>query len=720
MTAAALDPDFLDAAAGACDPARLAELWQAVPADMRTSVFTVATFPDRYRGAFTESGDRRVGVDLSALPETMQREIAWCVFKIAERGGIVRAEGMASLVKRLAEAVADAGLGAPESLLAWPASRWLREIALSVTRRSGKLPPPATMRHVREGLNRCCRLLWAGYDTRPWWQRELWDPTVDARIPLRRHEPLGTQTVYFRRITVPWLRQAVQWHLKTGLETGAITWSTAHLRNGTLAVFGEFLSARGQVPPWLADEPGAVRALMLDFLGHVRALKVERNGPTRGQPLSASRARSILGDAEEFYSFMSDNKGAAASALSEPGWLRLGPEHERFYRRGEKPRPPRCREDDRDVIGEQALAAIMAGTGMLGDPPSEGGLGDEQAMRILMLLARTGRRMHEILMLDRHPLTAIPGAAPASGADPGAFTARLRYQQTKIDGAPDTILVDAEVTAIIAAQQQWADRWFADRGAPGKTPKYLFLAARMNRNGDRPYSDSQLTEMLTRLGGKLGITDGAGRPVDFRRTHRFRHTRATSLLNAGVPIHVVQRYLGHLSPDMTMHYAKTLAETAEAEFLRYRKVTADARDLQASPRDLYDMLQLDKRTDRILPNGWCLLPPRQACDRGNACLTCGNFATDATFLPELRAQKDRTLTLIDTRQAAFTARTGAPMTPGNVWLEGRQRETAALDAIIAALDAPPGAGPGPAAVRGAGTSARADAVIARQDDRNAR
>jgi hypothetical protein len=134
------------------------------------------------------------------------------------------------------------------------------------------------------------------------------------------------------------------------------------------------------------------------------------------------------------------------------------------------------------------------------------------------------------------------------------------------------------------------------------------------------------------------------------------------------------------------------------------------------------MLQLDSRTDRVLPNGWCLLPPRQACDRGNACLTCGKFATDATFLPGLRAQKDRTLALIDSRQAAFTARTGAPMTPGNVWLDGRQREVGALDAIITALETTPEA---PESVRprvavGAGAAARADAVIARQDERRAR
>jgi hypothetical protein len=92
------------------------------------------------------------------------------------------------------------------------------------------------------------------------------------------------------------------------------------------------------------------------------------------------------------------------------------------------------------------------------------------------------------------------------------------------------------------------------------------------------------------------------------------------LLNAGVPLHVVQRYLGHLTPTMTMTYAQTLASTAEAEFLRYRKITADARDLEIDPRDLYDMLELDRRTDRILPHGWCLLPPRQMCLKGNACL----------------------------------------------------------------------------------------------------
>ena len=451
----------------------------------------------------------------------------------------------------------------------------------------------------------------------------------------------------------------------------------------------------------------------------MRASRASR-GPTAGQPVSAAHAKTVLVNVEQFYLFMHDHKDAAAAATGEPGWAELGAGHAGFYRNRELPRPAR-RDPALDIIDDTAMAKIMAGIGQLGGPAGDGGLDDPQAMRIMMLQARLGRRINEILMLDADPLLPL-ATSPQAAPEPGAMTARLRYQQTKIDGAPDTILVDAEIVAIIRAQQEWAATRLDERAAPGARPRYLFLGLLFNRNADRPYVAATLHKALTELARQLDIRDSAGRLVDFRRTHRFRHTRATSLLNAGVPIHVVQRYLGHLSPAMTMHYAQTLAETHQAEFLRYRKLTADGRDLQIGARDLYDMLQLDQRTDRILPNGWCLLPPRLSCDRGNACLTCDKFATDATFLPELRAQKDRTLALIETRQAAFTTRTGAPMTPGNVWLEGRQREAAALDAIITTLDARPetAAHGHPSAIRGAGVPARTDTAITRQEGRHAR
>src|SRR5260370_16648476 len=87
-----------------------------------------------------------------------------------------------------------------------------------------------------------------------------------------------------------------------------------------------------------------------------------------------------------------------------------------------------------------------------------------------------------------------------------------------------------------------------------------------------------------------------------------------------------------------MGYAATLASTAEREFLAMVKIGRDGRELGADRRDMLDMLQLDRRTDRILPNGYCLLPPVRSCDKGNACHGCDHFATDPSHLPEIRRQ----------------------------------------------------------------------------------
>jgi integrase len=672
---------------------------------MRLTYFTRDTVPEQYRDGLGQRRDRPLGVDLTGLPEPMRKELAWCIWRIIELGGRVYITHTRMLARWIADTVNDLGLRAPQSLSQMSTQDWLHKMTLSVRRRTGSLPGPATATNIREQLRRCHRLLAAAYDTRPWRLREVWDPNLDPRIPQRAHEPRGRNSINFERISTSWLRRGAQWYCKVGLETGALSWGTAQMRVDTLLDFDRFLGGRDVPGPWLADEPTGVRLLMLDYLAHVSTRRVERPGPTQGQPLSRSRVSALLCGVEQLYVFMHDNRDAAAAALSEPGWGRLGPHHAVFFRRGEKPGRLRGTREA-DVIDPDALTQIMAGIGMLATATEEGGLGDEQAMRILMLLARTGRRVSEICMLDREPLLALDMLPSATDAD--GFVARLHYQQTKIQGAPDTILVDRETVAIIRAQQQWADSARAGRG-PVTAPKYLFLAARNNRNGDRPYSDTRLRHLLTELPRRLDVRDSAGSFVDFQRTHRFRHTKATSLLNAGVPLHVVQRYLGHLTPEMTMVYAHTLASTHEAEFLRYRKLTADARELTIDPRDLYDMLALDRRTDRILPNGWCLLPPRQVCTKGNACLTCDKFTTDATFLPELSTQRDRTLQLIDQRQADFRARTGVDMGEDNVWLAGRRQEQRALDTIINALQQTSPADRIRPAVRGAGTAARTTA-----------
>ena len=117
---------------------------------------------------------------------------------------------------------------------------------------------------------------------------------------------------------------------------------------------------------------------------------------------------------------------------------------------------------------------------------------------------------------------------------------------------------------------------------------------------------------------------------------------------------------------------------------------------------MFEALALDQRTDRILPNGYCALPPRQSCDKGNACLSCTKFVTDATFADVLQQQREQTAELIDRRQQAHTQRFGQPMTDDNIWLRGRGEEIAALDGVLLAIELIRHSDGTTTAVRGAG------------------
>jgi hypothetical protein len=66
----------------------------------------------------------------------------------------------------------------------------------------------------------------------------------------------------------------------------------------------------------------------------------------------------------------------------------------------------------------------------------------------MMLVARTGRRISEIRMLDCDPLDQLTQPVGQDAAD-RVFVVKLRYHQTKIEQAPDDILVDAEIVAIV-------------------------------------------------------------------------------------------------------------------------------------------------------------------------------------------------------------------------------------------------------------------------------
>src|SRR6266571_107215 len=417
------------------------------------------------------------------------------------------------------------------------------------------------------------------------------------------------------------------------LESGQLTWSSVMPQHAIIFRFAAFLASRDISHPALAADSGhQLRALALDFRTFLHGWTRTRPGRPGGGGLDSRTIARTMQAIGLFYRVMSDYRAEAAAALADDRWLALSDAHARLYRDGDWNRGRAIRQaDERNYINDTDLARMLSHIDLLGLPRDQArpvtrdgqqielsGSGHPAVMRAWLIQALTGRRASEVLMMDFEPLSEVPGLDLASVPE-GGMTARLRYQQTKVNGAPDTILVGADVVQIVREQQAWVrQQWNL---GPDAAPRYLFPKTSGNRHATRSWETARYNAVLRDFSLALGLRGTDGQLLLYSRSHRLRHTKATTLLNAGAPVHVVQRYLGHLSPEMTMRYAATLASTAEREFLAMVKIGRDGREIGMDCRDMLDLMQLDRRTDRVLPNGYCLLPPARSCDKGNAPLT---------------------------------------------------------------------------------------------------
>jgi integrase len=111
----------------------------------------------------------------------------------------------------------------------------------------------------------------------------------------------------------------------------------------------------------------------------------------------------------------------------------------------------------------------------------------------------------------------------------------------------------------LAEQLRASDSW------RGTTDGYVFKTGW----GEPIYPDT-VTSLMTKL-IRAHNKPGQGRPKDrlpHARLHDLRHLHATTLLLAGVPVHVVAARLGHSAPAITLRvYAHVIrsAETAAAD-----------------------------------------------------------------------------------------------------------------------------------------------------------
>lgn len=690
-----------------------AQTWAQVPPGWREPRYRLAVAP--YREVFTQNVKYhdRSEFDFS-LPgdPRLSDEVAWWVHlcwdeghrKIEPTSLTWWRDGAAALIvhrESLLQPVTSLAQLDPDAVV--------RESIRQFHQRKQRLPSQGTLRNLRSIAEHIHLFVGARTTVAPWWDAPVWSLRADNRIPRRAQEPAADTPVRLSTIEPVWLREGLRFYLSQTLIYDLYTWSTITARSREFrAYFGHYLMEQATFTPTLLTPLSpTLRTFMGGYLSWLRSPESTRNG----KGLKPNGVSAVQSAVQSFYDFMYDHRDEAVEATGDQRWAELTHEHTRLWLPTQLAQGRRSAPTPDRFITSTDLARMAACIPLLAAPTDEEvtvdlpgggqitshGLGDPQAAHAWLLQAATGRRASEILMLDFNCLTPIPG--PSTPDSKSTFVARMRYQQTKVAGIDPTILVEQHVVDLIARQQQWTRQHL--ELAPGQAdPPYLFINPRHNHRGSRPRTYTSHSRILTRLNQITNLTDEHGNDLLFTSTHRLRHSRATALLNAGVPIHVVQDYLGHRSPEMTMHYARTLAKTAEAEFVKASASGAFGNPLEMDRTDLYQIVQMEGRTDRVLPNGLCLLPPTQVCNKGNACLTCSAFATDSSHLSELEGQRRQTLELIDSRQAAMEAKHGQSIPENNVWLQARRREVESLDLIIAALTGRQGP------VKGAGRAAR--------------
>jgi len=444
-------------------------------------------------------------------------------------------------------------------------------------------------------------------------------------VPARR----GRGTAKFDDIIQPWLREPVKvwsrFRLATGCAFGTIS-------AGALAM-SRFSGFLGGCHPDVDNETGITR----NVLEHYLSWLATSGYSTNTKLLSLSMLRGFL------------------DACRRHDWL-LGLPHNAVIYEEELPN----RDDGLPRFIPEFVMAQLESDANLAQLPSP------TARHLVVLLIETGLRIGDACNLEFNPIIDDSAGWPC-----------LRFHNLKVR-ADQLIPLSAKAAAAIRDQQDQARRQW-----PAGTP-WLFPGIADNQDGAKPYNQFTASIHLKRWQDRIDVRDEAG--VAIRVTsHRFRHTLGTRLINHGVPQHVVQKLLGHASPEMTAHYAHIHDSTVRDAFDHYQQQRVNvagglvAFDPDAPTATAEWVKHNLTRVRDSLPNGYCGRPPQQDCPHPNACLTCPDFQTTPEFLDIHRRQSTANRTLIATADANGQFRLAANL---------RQVQSS-LEHIIPALEALP-------------------------------
>ncbi len=400
---------------------------------------------------------------------------------------------------------------------------------------------------------------------------------------------VSSYSIIFKDFHIPWFKQAVKQFIKYSLSVHSA--GECQNRTATLRRFCRFLvNTRPDIQPEEFNRP-----LLLDHFSELVESGLQPNTRIR----HISQIRTFL------------------ELCPREGWANI-PDKRMIY---SEDFPKQTKAQPR-YIPEEVIEQLHEHIDEL----------DTIYARMVLVLQECGMRIGELCRISFNCLL--------QDAQGDWF---LRYYQFKMK-KEHSIPITRDIARIIQVQQrEVTEEW-------GENFPYLFPAPKPRGKGG-PIRQANFTRALNRLSLDKQIKDQAGECWHFQ-SHQFRHTVGTRMINLGVPQHIIQRYLGHESPEMTAVYARIHDETLKQEVAKFREKVVNVAGQVVEPNDIEadgDSLQWVKRNiqAQALPNGSCALPIiSKGCPHANACLTCTHFRTTAEYLAEHKQQLEQTERLI--------------------------------------------------------------------------
>jgi integrase len=171
------------------------------------------------------------------------------------------------------------------------------------------------------------------------------------------------------------------------------------------------------------------------------------------------------------------------------------------------------------------------------------------------LAAYTGARRGELLNL-RWPDVDLDGASVHIRGSLG-FVAGERIEGTTKSGRSRVVSIDPGTVEVLKAhrKRQLVDKLKAGESWKGAEDGHVFATG-----WGEPIHPDTVSSLMATLIKEHNAADGV-EPLPHARLHDLRHVHATTLLLAGVPVHVVAARLGHADPAITLRvYAHVVNE----------------------------------------------------------------------------------------------------------------------------------------------------------------